>query len=131
MSRVIDLIRVGRWLLCRFFSAVCRKTEDSAATVTAREPVLDRGEARLVFLSTQPTVFPMDLYLSQLESTQALSECVQAGTSSINLALELTGYAGDKEVMNHFVLHFQRKLAADNTDPRLICQSITSSTNAN
>jgi len=131
VSKLIDLIRVGRWLLCRFFCAVYRKKEDSAATVPAREHVLDRGDARLVFLSTQPTVFPIDLYLSQLESTHALSECVQAGTSSINLALELTGYTGDKEVTNHFVLHFQRKLAADKTDPRLICQSITSSTSAN
>ena len=111
MSKLIDLIRVGRWLLCRFFGAVCRKNEPSAATVPAREHVVDRGDARLVFLSTQPTAFPIDLYLSQLESTHALSECIQAGTSSINLALELTGYTGDKEMTNHFVLHFQRKLA--------------------
>jgi hypothetical protein len=109
VSKLIDLIRVGRWLLCRFFCAVYRKKEDSDVTVPAREHVLDRGDARLVFLSTQPTVFPIDLYLSQLESTHALSECVQAGTSSINLALELTGYSGDKEVTNHFVLHFCRK----------------------
>jgi hypothetical protein len=119
VNRLIDLVRVGRWLLCRFFTAICRKADPVAATVPAREYVVDSGDARLIFLSTQPTVFPIDLYLSQLESTRALSECVQAGTSSINLALELMGYTGDKEVTNHFVLHFQRTLAADNTDPRL------------
>ena len=112
MNRFMELIRVGRWLLCRFSTAVCRKTDPVASTVPAREHVVDRGDARLVFLSTQPTTFPIDLYLSQLESTRALSECVQAGTSSINLALELTGYTGDKEVTNHFVLHFHRKLAS-------------------
>lgn len=128
---------------------------------------MDRGDARLVLLSTQPvilrpsysellapvrdsppaeleaairkldlvkigspSVFPVDLYLSQLESTHALSECVQSGTSSINLALELSGQTGHKEVKNHFVLHFHRKLAADNTDPRLMMKSLRSSTNA-
>ena len=105
MSKLIDLIRVGRWLLCRFFRPVCRKESST------REHVVDRADTRLVLLSTQPTAFPLDVYLSQLESTHALSECVQAGTSSINLALELFGCTGHKEVTNHFVLHFQRKIS--------------------
>ena len=146
MSKLIDLIRVGRWLLCRFFSSFRIEKETSAATVPAREHVVDRGEARLVLLSTQPvilrpsysellapvrdlppseledaiqkfdlvkTVFPVDLYLNQLESIHGLSECVQSGTSSISLALELTGHSKPNVVTNDFVVHFYRKSAAD------------------
>ncbi|HSE15960.1 MAG TPA: hypothetical protein VLB46_02845 [Pyrinomonadaceae bacterium] len=106
MSKLIDLIRAGRWLLCRFFRVARHRKATSS-----RELVVDRGDARLVFLSTQPIAFPVELYLSQLESIHALSECVQAGTSSINLTLELLGHTGEKEVTNHFVLHFQRKIS--------------------
>jgi hypothetical protein len=56
-----------------------------------------------------PKVFPVDLYLSHLQSTHGLSECVQSGTSSIRLALELSGQTAGDEATNNFVVHFSRR----------------------
>ena len=173
MSRITDLVRVGRWLLCRFWRCglQCKrlitaghKKESSSPAVPAREHVVDRGESRLVLLSTQPVilkpsydeplapvrnlppettstqlqtaiqnlhfvkigspaVFPVELYLRQLESTDGLSECIQSGTSSIRLALTLSGQAAVDEVSNNFVIHFARR---PQPCKPIICDSICS-----
>jgi hypothetical protein len=64
-----------------------------------------------------PHVFPVEMYLSQLQSTHGLSECVQAGTSSKQLALELLGHTNVDEPANDFVIHFSRA-PADLRHPR-------------
>ena len=56
-----------------------------------------------------PQVFPVSLYLSSLESARGLSECVQSGTSSTRLALELLGQKAGAEVSNHFIVQFSRR----------------------
>lgn len=160
ISKLIDFVRLGRWLLCGLCVCALRckrlltdghKEKPSAPQIPGREHVVARNESRLLLLSTQPMilspsyselvapvrdlppaelkdaiqnlhlvkigspqVFPVEIYLRQLESTHNISECVQTGTSSIQLALELSGHTGDDEVANNFILHFSRKhLAAD------------------
>ena len=55
-----------------------------------------------------PRVFPVDLYLRQLESSNIFSECTQFGTSSIALALEVLGHTDQQDIADNFILHFSR-----------------------
>jgi hypothetical protein len=56
-----------------------------------------------------PCVFPVDMYLRQLESSNTFSECTQSGTSSVQLALEVLGHTDQQDTAGNFILHFSRR----------------------
>lgn len=55
-----------------------------------------------------PRVFPVDMYLRQLQSSNTFSECTQVGTSSVQLALEVLGHTNQQDIPDNFILHFSR-----------------------
>ena len=133
LSHLLTTIRVGRWILClSHYALKCRNrialSFKKRPDTKHREHVFHHGDYQVVLLSTEPMilkpahselpaalddlphdsnqhVFPVDLYLNQLKSARGLSECVQYGTSSKRLALELSGYTGNDDLTGNFVLH--------------------------
>lgn len=128
LTHLLRTVRVGRWILCLSrYAHKCKhlvtthlKQHPNPEQIPGREHVFHHGDYQVILLSTEPMilkpnhselpappVFPVELYLDQLESARGLSECTQYGTSSKRLALELSGFTVNDDLTGNFILHMQ------------------------